>query len=98
MQKEKFEAKRIELQDLENNVWRLKDIETARDSNEPTSNNFIKHCPASNCKGFLNMKWKYGLCGVQVCELVLLSCPRAIVSHTYSSILHSCSRRHIHIQ
>jgi len=43
-------------------------IDTSRTKAATERRQFVRQCPANNCRGFLSTQWKCGLCNVKVCN------------------------------
>lgn len=61
--------KKIEIYKIDVSViQRIIPIIIGRDSAKAERRQFVRKCPADNCRGFLSTQWKCGLCDIKVCN------------------------------
>lgn len=51
-----------------NKLRRISNIQIGRDTVKAERREFVRKCPANDCKGFLSTQWICGLCKVKVCN------------------------------
>ena len=74
-------ALRIGIRNHENDIYRIRHNLLQPENNETnttTRRQFVRKCPAADCKGFLSTQWKCGLCESNVCKDCneILTCPK----------------------
>lgn len=53
------------LRQLKQREWHL--LKTRREPVQRERREFVRHCPATDCKGFLSSQWKCGICHIWCC-------------------------------